>query len=436
MPLFRYEATDASGRLRDGVLDALTQNELVQRLSSSGLRVHRVELAGGASPPAAAPPPMTQTPYSQPTPVRSASAPSPPKSAGATYRPPRRRTLPMWNKGLALFFVQLSNLLRSGISITEALESFARRQSGGQMKKVSEELARATASGTPFSDAMESYPDIFQPGAVGAIRAGEKGGYLQEACHTLSEQTKSTWKLALFFWPMRGVIIAVTVTFLIAFVGIGTIRGGLITINTGEASGPAMTEGALQVLQGPTGIFFGILFLIIFGTEIYFWTTHSRPLRHKLARVLPFIGRRTRGECLSIFTWHLSSLAKAGISPWQSFNLAADAVPNMDFSKRLKDSVRHPGDQASLSLMLYQSGMIPQEYAAMIETGEMTGTAPQALDDTSKMTIEDSQYAERNLKVRAGCWALLLMFGGGMIAFLLMYNGYIRSAFEILDPFK
>lgn len=435
MPLYRYEAIDSSGRLRDGVLDAMTQNELVQRLSSNGLQVRRIELdAGGSS--VAVPTHTAQAPpIQQPSVPSQRSAPSA-QSKTSRYRPPRRRTLPLWNKGQSLFFVQLSNLLRAGISVTEALESLASRRSGGMVKKAAEELARATASGTPLSDAMESYPDMFPPGTVGAVRAGEQGGYLQEACHTLSEQTKATWKISLFFWPMRGVLALVAFTFLISFVGVGVIRGGLTTINTGEASGQAMTDGAMQVLRGPAGIIFAFIFLLIFGTEIYFWTTHSRPLRHRLARVLPFLGKRTRGECLSMFTWHLSSLTRAGISPWQAYQLAADAVPNLDFSKRLKNAVRNPGDQARLSEMLYRSGLVPDEYAAMVETGELTGTTPQALDETSKMTIEDANSAERGLKARAGCWAMLLMFGGGMIAFMLMYIGYVKGAFEILDPFK
>ena len=430
MPQFRYRALNSQGHELEGTLTATDANAAVTQLSRQGLRLRSIEegvtVARVPAPASQLPPRMAA--QSAPT-VRASKVPLVARPLQATPR----RTAPAKNDELFFLFAQLSNLIRGGIAAPDSLNTIASRSQNAKFREPLLHMAHLTAEGGSLADAMEHFPDLFSPGHSGAVRAGEKGGYLPDALHVMSEQCKETHKLMRAYWWLGIAVIVVVVTFAIAFTGSIGIDRLILSINEPNNPANSLPAAVRDALLGPIG--FGLLLFFVF----YFWTKHwlrqtsTRMKRHSATLRVPLVGKRASSENLSLFSWHLNQLQKAGLSPFASWRLAASAVPNIAYSERLLAVGDGMNEGTKYSALFYKSDLFPREVSAIVETGEVTGDIATSLEQAMDYSRAEQKTADTTLKVKAGCWAGLLLFGGGMIAFLIMYISYLTSAFKVLE---
>ncbi len=424
MPQFRYRALDSTGRETVGSLDAVDANAAVMQLSRQGLRLKMIEESMVS---VVSSPPMVQAPVSiNSAPVRKMA----PTAAGPRFgmRPSRRSTY----SDRHFMFAQLAGLLRTGITPSDALYTILSRGSGGKFQSQFTEMAKMTSEGMSLSDAMAHYPAMFTEGIVGAVRAGEQGGYLPDACQTISEQQKQTRTVFyLFFGVMLcmpffliGVLAAVAVSF--------GLNKGIDAVRDGN-DGPAVQTGIFDTLQGPIGIGFAVFFvLLIVG---YFVGRHHsfRALRHRVGLAMPPFRWRAYNENLAHFSYHLGRLAKSGLSPFASWRLAAQAVPNSKYAQRLESVAANLNENTKLSDLLYRANMFPRETANLVETGELTGDLPHALDQVMEVGRQREKIATAYIGVKAGCWTLLIFIGGPTLLVAIVYLTYLRGVFRIIE---
>ena len=433
MPQFRYRATNSQGHDLEGTMSAADANAAVVQLSRQGLRLKSIEegmsvvqpptyQAQAAAPPIARPQVRMNT-----VSVRAPVAPTLTKVANTV------KTTSSKNDELFFLFAQLSNLIRSGITTAEALTQMSQRTHNSKFRQPLQEMARMAGEGGSLAAAMEHYPDLFSPGHVGAVRAGENGGYLPEALQVMSDQCKETHKLMRAYWWLGLALIATVTTFAVALSGSVGIDRLIMSINDPNDPKNSLGAGMRDAMLGPVGLGVVLFFVFYFITKAWLRRTDSRFRRHSMALGVPLVGKRAKSENLALFSWHLNKLGKAGISPYTSWNLAADAVPNAAFSEKLRNAGAGMGENTKLSSMLYKSNLFPHEISAIVETGEVTGDLGPSLDQAMDYARADQQVADTTLKIKAGCWATLLIFGGGMIAFMIMYSSYLHSAFKVLD---
>lgn len=82
---------------------------------------------------------------------------------------------------LTLFSQELLALLNAGLSLLEAIETLAEKESRPQAKKIYAEIIRKLHEGKSLSDVMERVPAIFPALYTATVRASEKTGDLKEA---------------------------------------------------------------------------------------------------------------------------------------------------------------------------------------------------------------------------------------------------------------
>ena len=90
-----------------------------------------------------------------------------------------------WRKAsdfpLLQFNQSLLILLRAGLSVVEAIETLADRESRGEAKQVLARLHDQLKVGLSLSAALEAQPAVFPPLYIASVRANEKTGALTEA---------------------------------------------------------------------------------------------------------------------------------------------------------------------------------------------------------------------------------------------------------------
>jgi type II secretory pathway component PulF len=220
MLTFRYQAVDAGGRSVAGEIQATDVRHAQQLLRQQGLTptyiVHEPPPAG--SPCKQGEPSQTplgsshavgsnqtalgsahgvgrtSSPLGSPQSLGATSPPiGSPQSLGATSPPigsphgvggTLRRGAPatFWERSrvaphpMALWLIQLRSMLKAGMSPANAFQSLSQRTTHTGLRRASESIARDTAQGMSFSDALAKFPDLFPAFLVGAFRAAEHGG--------------------------------------------------------------------------------------------------------------------------------------------------------------------------------------------------------------------------------------------------------------------
>src|SRR6516225_1170600 len=150
MPEFQYIAKELSGREVTGVLAAGSEQEAVNSLSLKALFPTRVALAEAE--------------------VRQKAAVG--KRVGARH--------------IAVIYSQLGDLLASGVPLLRSLEILEQQSSKPAVTGVLQDVRLQVAEGTRLADAMRRHPKVFNELSVSMVRAGEEGGFLEDALKRVS----------------------------------------------------------------------------------------------------------------------------------------------------------------------------------------------------------------------------------------------------------
>lgn len=451
MPHYHYTGFDNRGETRTGVLEAASANEAVTRLAQTGLRVQKVTATSapaGSAGPMEAPPgtgvvsggvrvpprdPVGQGLASEVSTGAAVGSASGVKAASNTFG--SQKTMFLRDGDLSLLFAQLGNIFRAGISPAEAMDTLSQRHSVKPfVKEALRDIATKTAGGMSLASAMAFYPDIFPPGAVGAVRAGEEGGYLWEACDAYGQNQAKARSFRLVFWWAGLLWWSTLLTLPIFQIFMAGIKRLAATINTGEAPMAAYGEGLRDAALSPLGI----VFLVGLGLMFFGWRIGGRPAflmaRHTAAAKIWTVKKRAVSDSVEAFSFHLGKLTRAGLPPQRSYALAADAVPNRYHAEQLRAVASGRGEGVRLTELLYRADVFPQDYVPLIETGEMTGQTEAALENVAHQAGRDRAFSENFLKFRALGWAILLVLGGSC----LLYAGISRGLFDAVyeEAFK
>jgi len=426
MPFFQYTATNSQGQQIQGSVQAGSLDEANRALSLQGFRVAQIFDARQA-------------------PAQTIAAPMPPTLRAEAARPqqappPTRVNMPApkpmghpvktklgTDKDNYFLFSQIAGYLNTGINPSQAFNDVAMRIRREDYRQAFQRVSRDVAEGGSIADTLSLYPYLFPAHVAGTIRAGEVGGYLPEAVSAISDQADSSRKLRRWFVWLGLAALSVIVCYpILKIVFDGTLRTWDAQEKAGGTAPGTATfmQEMWVVLKWPVGPITLIVAIICVILAFVWQSMRFTELRHRLALSVPTVRKRTKAESFAAFAWHMSNLSRTGIAPLRTWMLAADTVPNQAIRASLLDQGHKMTEQTKLSEALFNTRMLPEEYAPMVQTGEITGDIPGQLMNASRMSQEDFTFQDKASKGRIGCWILLLTFGVGMLLIYAMYGQF------------
>ncbi|MCB0824800.1 MAG: type II secretion system F family protein [Armatimonadetes bacterium] len=446
MPEYRFQAQDTHGQPHSGVLNADTADAAIRDLGQRGLRVKSIQVnRGGApvSPVAPKPAPIAQ----QPAPVINSGVGTVPPSvvmnqpqSQASTPGPRAMAHEMGKLGflrdsdLGMLFARIANQLKAGINPASTFAEMARTGAvREQFRATFEDVAKRTAEGGSLADAMAAHPQVFPAAAVGAIRAGEAGGYVPEAAEVYSEAMLSASRLrkTMFFFNFSVANIIITIPFIfVALKGMGAM---LEWINDPQGTtGQAFWRGIKEGMIGP----FGFLTIALILGSIFAPRILGQPkftqFRHFWGAKAGGARKRATYESSNLLSFHLAKLGQAGLSPQRSWSLAADAVTNRVHAEEFLRAGAHARPETPLSDILIRCHGFPQEHVPIVKTGEQTGTVPNALNQAIEVSRRSMNSAENFFKFRVKIWAGILVLCVGFLLIHMFYRGFYDQMFDII----
>jgi len=447
MPFYQYQVSNSQGQVLEGTLQAADSNAARLALTSAGYTVKDVRersqpgagpIAKVAKPPAPqVPTPFTARPTPQPPVARStrveapsgvqmnALAPSGPKPTSVKTKNGR-------DKDLFFLFSQLGSYFRSGINPVQALNDLTGRTPERYHQSM-RRAAEVVAEGGKMSDAFEAYPYLYPPDVIGTMRAGEVAGFLPEAMEEIASKMGESHKLKRRLSYFIGLFIA---TILMTPLIFGIIEGSLASIKAQDDAGGNLPIG--KTLGSALGKSFVhnlpvtiVVFGLLWGFIAWVNSMKMRDLRHRLIMRTPVIGARAKAEAMTRFTWAMTMISRGGLSPQSTFLLAVQSVPNLAIRKHLEEQGQQMKESDKLSSALRRTNLLPFEYGSIVETGEITGDVPRALESVHRASDAEFQAQNATAVTRSSLFFYILL--GVLILFVSAwlltkyYSGLINT---------
>lgn len=235
----------------------------------------------------------------------------------------------------------LSLMLKVGTDLFQAINILIADFEKPAMKTFLIEIRSALEKGQPFYSAFAKYPREFSNVFVNLIRAGEASGKLDSILEDLSEslsrqqELKSRIRAALVY-PI--LLLAASIFILIFLVTFALPKVAQVFMESGIKP-PLFSKIVFTI-----GLFVGHNVLLIFipliilllGLAVFFVRTEAgKRIFSQFIHKMPVISKVLKQVALQRFAATFSSLLKSGLSMIESLEIAAEAVGDEEIRKAL-----------------------------------------------------------------------------------------------------
>jgi general secretion pathway protein F len=319
---------------------------------------------------------------------------------------------------------QLASLLKGGVPLFQALTIIANQLPGEREKEIVGHLRDQVRGGVAFSEALKSYPGIFDNLFVYSVSAGEKTGALRSI---LAYQADLLENRAL----IRGKITtALVYPATMSIVGTGVLLFLLGYVVPMVTKLFTRTNQALplptQILINLTGLIddhlvVGAVSAVACIVLIVQWVKRSpsgRRLWDRLALGAPVFGGLYQMILINQFARIMSTLLKSGVHMLQSLVVVSSTMKNSIAANAVTDMSKMVERGTDLSAALRENGVFPGYVADIVAVGETSGNLEEMLT-----TVSDYYEANASQKIAAltsMVEPLIIVLIGVVVAFILV----------------
>jgi len=389
MAVFQYQARNAAtGRLVRGSVEAESVDDLMEQLRQTGYVPLRVTTA------------VRNTWLSKLGPGQG----------------------PLKAKELAVFYRQLSTMVRAGLPVVTALEVLA-GQEQGRIREVAAAINLRILRGSSLAEAMSESGNAFPAVQVELIRSGEMAGHLDAVLERLAAVEEKELNLrskvkSASIYPCVVVLVACGVLTFMLTVVLPTFMG---IFEEFDAELPIMTQILLGVVNGIRR-WWAIVLVAIAALVFLFrrWanTPEGRKTVDHWKLRLPVFGQLQTKMLLASMARNLSMLLGSGLTLMPVLMATTQVMGNAVYRRALEEVRSGITQGASLADSMRWTGVIPDFVVEMVQVGEQTGELEQVLGKVAE--YYDQQAEEMVANLSSLLEPFLLLFVGVLVALVLV----------------
>jgi type IV pilus assembly protein PilC len=345
---FDYRGRDGAGKLVKGKLDAASEGAAVARLRTMGV----------------SPTSLTES------------------KAGTGLQAEIK--IPGFEKGIGLKDLSImarqgSTMLSSGLSLLRALSILADQTESKKLKTVLGKVRDDVEQGVSFSDAVAKFPIDFPPIMINMIRAGETGGFLDQAMDSIATNFEKEYKLrstikSAMTYPVV-VLVMSLVSVVVMLVFIVPIFAKMFASLGSKL--PLPTQLLVDLSHAMVYVGPALAVVLIVG---WLWyrvnknTDRVRGFLDPLKLRVPIFGKLNQKIVIARFARNFSNMIGAGVPILQALQIVGEVSNNFVVQNaldRVADSVRK-GE--SIAGPLQRESVFPQMVSQMVAVGEDAGS--------------------------------------------------------------
>ena len=384
MPAFRWEAVDARGAVRHGLLEADTPRAARDQLRAGGLTPTAVEDA----------------------PVRG--------------EPLARARLPA--PAVSLFTRQLATLTAAGMPLDQALVALVEQADDARVAAITAALRSHLAAGEPLPVALARFPRTFSPLYRGLVSAGAETGRLADVLARLADYLEARAALRQKF------VVAMIYPVLVTVIALGVIAVLLTYVVPQVVSVYQQSRQTLpfltQALIATSGFFraTGWLWLLGIAAAIAGFALANRREAfrarwHESLLRAPGIGRLLQSLDSARFASTLAILVASGAPLLRALDAAAEVIRMRPLAAAARTAGTLVRQGVSLGRALREQKVFPAVLVHLVVNGEQSGALAPMLE---RAAAELEREAERRLTFVAALIQPALIVAMGAIVLVLV----------------
>lgn len=328
-----------------------------------------------------------------------------------------------------LFLKQLALMLRTGLTLLQALDTLGARSSKRGLRRTAARLSHAVQAGESLSSALALESRLFPPLVEQLVRAAEATGELEQALVRAAEHLERraalrAQLLTSMLYPALVILVTGGVFWLLTtqvvpklarFLSQRQVALPWTTRTLMDVSAFLQTHGSSLVLA-----FAGLLAALAFARR----TRRGRAVLDRAVLAVPLIGGLIRTAAQAHLSRTLSMLLRSGVPLLESLRILADSFQNQCYVRALERAQERIVRGASLATSLEGHTVSPL-YLQVVAVGEETGALDQALEELASFYEERLQQAIRTLASLFEPAVILMV--GGVVGFV--YLSFFQAIF-------
>ncbi|HNR12339.1 MAG TPA: type II secretion system F family protein, partial [Thermodesulfobacteriota bacterium] len=353
MPVYSYKATNNTGEVVEGSLDAAEEQVVVEKLHDLGLIPIRIHL--------------------------------PQEARSSSFNVSLEA---LWDRisfrDVLVFTHEMDTLVSAGLPLDRSLQIAVQLTENKKLRAVIESVLRSVEEGHSLADALGRHPKVFSRLYTNMIRAGEAGGVIELILKRLAEYLESMretrdYVVSALIYP---IILIIAGALMVVFMLVWVVPRFAV-----------MFEGSGQVLPLPTRILLGVsngivsywwliaplIAAAIFGVKRFVATEDGRSKWDHFKFRFKLMRRFIQKSEVARFSRTLGTLIRSGVPILEAFTIVKETMANTVFIQAIAEVRTKMKEGESIAKPLGQSGVFPALAIHMITVGEETGRLDEML---------------------------------------------------------
>ena len=306
----------------------------------------------------------------------------------------------------------------------QAITLLKTRSPSSNLRDVLTDVEDKIKSGIPLSEAFEAqgiFPKIY----TASILSGEKSGSLDDVLLRYVEYLKRSVGLTR---KLRGALaypafLVLASSFMVAFLTLYIVprMSDLFKSLSATRGLPTITVVVLWISTTvATNIWWLLPLALLLGLALFAWlrTDAGKLILHRLLLKLPIAGVLIRQMSTAQLARSLSTLLAGGITVPDSWDIATQALNNVELRRRSQAVLPMIREGRGFSEALDKANWIPELGLDMISIGEKSGSLREMLDEVAAFYDAEAEVKLEQLTTLLE--PLILLFMAGVVVAILL----------------
>ncbi len=392
MPVFAYKATNQTGEVVEGSLEAAEEQGVVEKLHDLGLIPIRIHL-----------------PQDVPSSSFNVSLES------------------LWDRvsfrDVLVFTHELNTLVSAGLPLDRSLQIAVQLTEKKKFRNIVENVLRSVEEGSSLAEALGRHPKVFSRLYTNMVRAGEAGGVIELILQRLAEYQENMretrdYLVSALIYP---IILTLAGSLLVAFMLVWVVPRFAVMFEGSGQMLPLPTRILMAISNNITSYWWLILAVVVaafFGARRFLNTEEGRLQWDRFKFRIGFLRRFIQKNEVARFSRTLGTLIRSGVPILEAFNIVKETVGNTVFVQAIADARTKMKEGESIAKPLGQSGVFPVLSIHMITVGEETGRLDEMLLQVADNYDKEVRNAVR--RMIALLEPLLILSMGLAVGFIVL----------------
>ena len=323
------------------------------------------------------------------------------------------------------FTKNLAVMLRSGISISEIIETLSTQAKSGTFKKVLFQVGEDVTRGRSLERALGKHPNLFDQFYLSLIRVGEESGTLEESLFYLIGQMEKEQELrkkvqgamlypAIVLMATGGIGLVLAIFVLPQIIGLFESLKVDLPITTVILISVSRFIRDWGLVALPSAV------VLIIGLIALLKTRFVKPYWHAFILKLPILGSLIQNISLASLTRNLGIMLKSGLTVTAALETVSEVEGNLVYKKdliKIAEAVKK-GKSIESALVDGKYKEFPLFMIRMVGVGEKSGNLEENLVYLGDYFETEVDTVTKNLATTLE--PMLLIFIGIIVAFVAL----------------